>query len=101
MTEEMRAIIAAVAVGFVVGGLGERWLLWRRLADGEWVYRRLCWRGVRSKEATDYAATVAAVIASLHFPPLLSLLWFVRCHRRGLALLLLAGLVGVVVAVVA
>lgn len=95
----MEEWIAAFVVGFVVGGLGERWLLWRRLLNDAWIERRMEWRGVEARRASVWAGEFAAMAEVVRFNPLQAGLWLVHCHRRIVVGVLTGVLVGVLIAV--
>lgn len=87
-------VIAAFVVGGLIGSWGERWLLWRRLSDARWVYRRLAWTtGKHDRKATEQAAQFAATACVLQLGhPLLVVLWIAREHRWTIALLAVAAI---------
>ncbi len=83
-------MIVAFIVGAVAGSYGERWLLWRRLSDGVWVYRRLIWLGEEPKRAAQDAALFGSIARYLQLRnPLLVAMWLLHAHRRMIALLVL------------
>lgn len=83
-------VIAAFVVGLLTGSWGERWLLWRRLSDGVWVYRRLIWLGEEAKRARQDAALFGSIASYLQIRnPLLVAMWLLHAHRRLIALLCL------------
>lgn len=91
MGPQLTPVLAALIVGAVAGSLVERWLIWRRLTDARWAYRRLTWAGRRERAAQDEAAQFAALATILQLRnPLLIALWLVREQRALIALLCLA-----------
>lgn len=83
-------VIAAFVAGLLAGSYGERWLLWRRLTEARWIYRRMVWLGFPPREASQAAPRFADLAETLQLRnPLLMAMWLLHAHRRLIALTLL------------
>ena len=93
-------VIAALVVGAVAGAWIERWLLWRRLTDVSWIFRRLRWMGADGRRATAEAGRFAAIAVIIRIEnPALMLLWLIHAYRPWIAaggLVLLASVMVVI-----